>query len=543
VDAGIAHPEAFILSGNGDEEAPTIVPEDHGRPSIVVGLFRKYVSGSKEFKQTAVKEVFPGTPIIRLTGATIDEEDSHFVRSQVDAVRRLDLDFIWGIHLNNISNALASATKYGVWFFRHDLQEKRGHGAPFFHEIMAGEDTVHIVMEKIGGENEEPVPLREGCLKIVKHSYKKTIDDIYGQCSKWPLWVCQSILAHGVCHTTHARLSTELRQSESPSTLQLLLFPFRLLSRLIRDKYHSLFRHFQWNIGIMEIPISQLLQEGAPRDVRYLDLSLGREKFRADPFALWRENRLTILFEEFDYTRDKGIISYMNLSEGNPRPDSHVVFDMPFHMSYPYLFTHEDEIFCVPETAGDRRIRLYRALQFPETWAPVADLVEGVAAIDPTVFRHQQRWWVAFTDLDYDPNLNLFLWYADDLEGPWRPHTCNPVKTDVRSARPAGTPFMHDGNLYRPSQDSSKGYGTRTVINRVTKLTPYEFEEEPAAIVAPPQGGDFPSGLHTLCAAEDITVIDSCRVIFVGAEFKRVFRERIRKTHAALRRSLCKGRN
>jgi len=453
----------------------------------------------------------------------------------------MNLDFIWGIDLARMPDGLPRTSKYGVWFFRHDCREKCGHGVPFFNEMVGGEHTVRIVMDGISGQSDKPVPLREGRLKIVKHSYKETINSIYGQCAKWPLWICKSIRAGGARTTPRTPPSTEFYRSETPSSLDLLLLIIRLAGRLLADKYRSLFRHFQWNIGIMEIPISRLLQGEKLPNVRYLDINWSKTKFMADPFALGNMNTLTILCEEFDYGCGKGIIRWMKLREGNRLTDSQVLFDKPHHMSYPYLFAHEGEIYCVPEAARGRRMTLYKAAKFPEVWTPACDLVRDTAAVDSTVFRYQNRWWVAFTDLDHDPNLNLFLWYSDELQGPWFPHACNPVKTDIGSARPAGTPFMHDGNLYRPSQDSCKSYGARTIINRITKLTPREFEEEPAVIVEPQRDGDFPAGLHTLCSVGDITVIDSCRVIFVGAEFRRVLRERIRKTCAALRRSVSRS--
>jgi len=66
-----------------------------------------------------------------------------------------------------------------------------------------------------------------------------------------------------------------------------------------------------------------------------------------------------------------------------------------------------------------------------------------------------------FTDADDGPLTKLRVWFADDLLGSWCPHPGNPVKPDIRSARPAGTPFVHDGALYRPAQDCSRTYGAR----------------------------------------------------------------------------------
>jgi hypothetical protein len=135
-------------------------------------------------------------------------------------------------------------------------------------------------------------------------------------------------------------------------------------------------------------------------------------------------------------------------------------------------------------------------------------------------------WWLAGAS---DPGgaqfgSDLHLWYATDITGPWTPHPSNPVKTDVCSARPAGTPFVADGALYRPAQDSSSTYGSRVVINRIVTLTTRCFREEPAAFVAPDSQGPYPDGLHTLSAVGAMTLIDGKRLAFSPAEFGRIVR-------------------
>jgi hypothetical protein len=82
------------------------------------------------------------------------------------------------------------------------------------------------------------------------------------------------------------------------------------------------------------------------------------------------------------------------------------------------------------------------------------------------------------------------------------------VKTDVRSSRPAGTPFYHDEHFYRPAQDCAVTYGDSIRINRIVRLTPTEFSEEPVARIRPPAGSPYTQGFHTLSAGGDITVVD-----------------------------------
>ena len=115
----------------------------------------------------------------------------------------------------------------------------------------------------------------------------------------------------------------------------------------------------------------------------------------------------------------------------------------------------------------------------------------------------------------------MCLLHAEALEGPWRPHAGNPVKRDIGSSRPAGTPFVHEGRLYRPAQDCTGCYGAAIVVNRVRALDPERFAEEPVARIAPDRASPFPHGAHTLVAWGERTLVDAKRHGFVGAAFRR----------------------
>jgi len=78
------------------------------------------------------------------------------------------------------------------------------------------------------------------------------------------------------------------------------------------------------------------------------------------------------------------------------------------------------------------------------------------------------------------------------------------VKTDIRSARPGGTPFEYEGQLYRPAQDCSKTGGGKIVLNRVGRLTPTEFSRRTCCHRCTYADTPYQDGLHTLSAAEII---------------------------------------
>jgi len=182
------------------------------------------------------------------------------------------------------------------------------------------------------------------------------------------------------------------------------------------------------------------------------------------------------------------------------------------HMSYPFLLTHDGQLYCIPETLGQGLVSLYRAVEMPARWEKVATLMDGFEAVDATIVRHEDRWWLFCTDFGEPRHHRLHAFYADDLTGPYVPHDLNPVKVDPRSAGCAGTPFYAGGSLYRPAQDCSRSYGGRVVLNRVVELTPQAFREEIAAVVAP--NASYPAGVHTLSSLGAMTLIDGKRRAF-----------------------------
>lgn len=131
------------------------------------------------------------------------------------------------------------------------------------------------------------------------------------------------------------------------------------------------------------------------------------------------------------------------------------------------------------------------------------------------------------TDYEAGPNHVLLAWHSDDLCGPWTAHAANPIKIDVRSSRPAGTPFVFEGALYRPAQDCSRHYGGAVVLNRITRLTPFVFEEEGVCVLRPNGREPYRDGLHTLSQAGSKTLIDGCRRTFIWPAFSTAVRARL----------------
>jgi hypothetical protein len=141
-----------------------------------------------------------------------------------------------------------------------------------------------------------------------------------------------------------------------------------------------------------------------------------------------------------------------------------------------------------------------------------AAVIDDLDAIDPTFLYHDYLWWLFCTRVNSGPNGPLFLYFAETLLGPYRPHPQNPIVTDHGRARPAGRIIRIGEVLLRPAQDCASTYGAAIVLCEIEKLTPEMYRERPVRRLEPShiQGG-FPSGLHTIDHTAHHVLVDTKR--------------------------------
>ena len=230
----------------------------------------------------------------------------------------------------------------------------------------------------------------------------------------------------------------------------------------------------------------------------------------ADPFPLEKDGRYYVFFEERPHG-GKGHIAVMEIDRAGRRAAPRRVLETDHHLSYPFLLEDEGRLYMIPEAAQSGAVALYRCTEFPHRWEREALLLEGVRLVDPTLHRSAERWWL-FANAPggrgdaFDDELHLF--HAPRLQGPWQPHERNPVRSDVRAARPAGGLFFRDGVAHRPAQICVPRYGAGLAIHRVLRLTPGEYAERQVECIVPGPPGRL-LGLHTVNRAGQLTAVDS----------------------------------
>lgn len=291
-----------------------------------------------------------------------------------------------------------------------------------------------------------------------------------------------------------------------PSTGAVLAHVGRVVYRLLRNRVSNRLYRTQWVVGVRELR-GDAIAPLAPEALAVIRPP--PERFYADPFPIEHGGCRYVFFEDYPYAEGKGVISFCEIdAEGAPGPPERVL-ERPYHLSYPHVFTWSGDVWMLPETERNRTVELYRAREFPRRWERERVLLDDVAAVDATLFRDDEGFWLftglAATGGSLDDELHLF--FADSPLGPWTPHPRNPLVCDVRRARPAGPLFRRGGELLRPAQDCSVEYGHALVLHRVEVLSRSDYREVPVERIGP---GWWPGarGTHTLSRSATLEAVD-----------------------------------
>jgi hypothetical protein len=266
-----------------------------------------------------------------------------------------------------------------------------------------------------------------------------------------------------------------------------------------------------WNVGFVAQPAPDIVRRGVTEPVRWLA--------RPDPYTMladpsWRarpDGGSTWFAEYLDYRQERGEIWSAEIPAGADKAQAKFapMLAEPFHMSFPTPYVDDSgkalltaEIWPAEGT--------FSWAEEGGAWRRHGVLFPGRPAVDPTLWRGEDRWWLFCTFRAEGPNDRLYLFHARRLGDPWTPHPGNPVKTDPASARPAGPIFQAGDLLVRPAQDCARTYGGAVVLHAIRRLDEEGFEEEPIRRIEPIAGA-YSGGLHTFCPAGDVTLIDGKR--------------------------------
>jgi hypothetical protein len=478
---------------------------------------RLFATEPNAFAHRNIEDQLAGVPVLSVTPSRPRPFEHRFPKAATDEIRRANLDVILRFGFNIIRGEILECARFGVWSYHHgDNREYRG-GPDFFWEMYEGNPVTGTILQVLTDELDAGGILYRSFSATHPTSLHRGRNQAYWKSSEFVLRCLTGLHRDG-----WERLQTAPIYRDSggyakpiyrtPTNRQMLRFGARLLSRMAVRRVDRLLFSTLWYVAYRRLPRgAATLPTSSPRTTRFRRIHMPTGRYYADPCVVVHDDGCYVFFEDYDIGGAHGVISVARL-DGDGAPRSSLALRRDYHLSYPFVFRWGSDWYMLPETFQQRSVELYRAVRFPDQWTLERVLLSDVNAVDPTLVEYEGRFWlfvgVAVPGASTWDELSLF--YADSLSGEWHAHPENPIVSDVRCARPAGRVVEAGGSLVRPAQDSSGGYGRAIVFNRITRLTPSEYEEEAIGRLQPKRTWRA-IGTHTYNAVDGWEVVDGQR--------------------------------
>lgn len=196
-------------------------------------------------------------------------------------------------------------------------------------------------------------------------------------------------------------------------------------------------------------------------------------EFIADPFLLYHNSVFYLFFEVLEKSSSKGVIGLATSINGESWKYEKIVLKEDFHLSYPYVFIHNNEFYMIPESSQANQVLLYKSKSFPYEWEIECKLLDG-KYVDSSIFQYHNKWWLFSC---HDGKLHLF--FSENLKGTWIEHPMSPIYSNNNNiTRPGGRVIVDNNKIYRYTQDGEPNYGSSIRVFNVKELSEVDYLEE-----------------------------------------------------------------
>lgn len=433
-----------------------------------------------------------------------------FSNNDSELIKKYDLDVILRHEFGIIRGPILNAAKFGIWSFHHgDNAINRG-GPAAFWEIVLGQSTVGVTLQQLTSEIDGGRVIDKAFfnthwsfVKLKRMVLESSVSVLFKNLEKLKSGnynYKKSIVYYNPLYTL-PNLNIVFKY--------LFKFYSKLLNKFIQLLSHKFFGK-RYNCWTLFIGKGDFLESTL---FRLKPVRLPKNEFWADPFILNHNNKNYIFFENYEYNLKKGKIS-CGIIENNELINIEDVLVKDYHLSFPYIFKENGEIYLLPETNANNQLELYKCVSFPNKWELHSTAFEGEKVADAFFYNDSksQKWLFVNKQVDLNSIMNneLYIYKVDDVDlKNIKPHKNNPVIINSKSARNAGSIFNYNNEVYRPSQANIEGvYGRALNINKIEKLNINEYIETNITTIYP----NFHNGListHHLSQKDGLFVIDA----------------------------------
>ncbi len=496
---------------------------------MIYRIYQRFLFHPTAKSNTDLSTEFQNIPVLK----SIPERKKrayYFSDQDIATIKECQPDFLLRFGFGILAGEILNVAPYGLWSYHHDDNEIYRGVPSNFWEIYKNDAVNAAILQKLSPTIDGGPVLRKGFFPTIKHSWKENLNNAYFNSAAWPLQVCTDI-NNG--NTDPDKLLAPKKIGKFyylPTNSQMLRFFGKIIKNRIGLHLHELFSPEDWRIGVFPrdpqvsdktIQQSDLMLPPPPRHACY----------HADPFLFETAEELHLLFEDYDYRHQKGkICGYIYNKEHKQWQPKKDLLEKTTHLAYPFCFENEGKFYCMPENAQANQLELYEYLPAQQELRFIKSLIENRACIDASLLHYKGMWYLFFT-VPGASNYELHIYYSKELTGTYQPHANNPVKQDIRSARPGGNFIKMGGKILRPAQNCAESYGSKLEIMEIENLSPIAFQEKVFAEIVPDKHNTFNKGLHTLGSSKNYHVCDLKRYRYNSYNFRNKLLEKLKIKH------------
>ncbi len=437
----------------------------------------------------------------------IPEEDILKIQEhKIDVFIRMGFKILKGPILNS--------SRHGVWSYHHaDNKVNRG-GPPGFWEMFYENPVTGVIIQVLSEDLDNGKVLSKTFGATHKYSLYGNRNSMYAKGMFLLPRLVENLYQHPEKFVTITDSFPEIYNHPlytGPTNFQVLQFLLKIIPNAVYKSLRQVFYRNQWFL-LYGFTKNQTPQSSMRKLKK---LFPPKNTFWADPHVIFRNANYYIFLEEKFFNASKAHITVLTMDEKGKVINSQKALELPYHLSYPFIFSYNGSDYMIPETSANKTIELYKCEEFPAKWKLEKVLMKDIVAVDCTLHEHDGKWWMFFNSVSHpavSKNDELYIYYADTPFGPWKAHQQNPVISDVTRARPAGSLFRYGNKTYRPSQDCSVTYGYGIRINEILELTTENYSEKETDFIEP-LWDDSIHGVHSFAFINNLTLIDGFRKI------------------------------
>lgn len=457
-------------------------------------FFSKLELSEKDFEIIAIKPKISKSGLVYLYG-----------KSDIEKIRSADLDLLIRAGSGILKGEILEVCPNGIISFHHgDNNLNRGTPAGFW-EVYQENPRTGFVIQRLREELDGGDVLYKGSI-ATSWVYTLNLMKLYEISYPFLHRVIDDITSENPTLRPQEKVPYGFILFKNPTTIQTINYIAKttmiFLRKLIRK---TCFRGYRWNVAYQFVD-------------NWNDITLWRSAkiqntknhFLADPFLISRNKSHYCFMEEYDYKSKRGVICVYEINKNITKNLGHALVE-DFHLSYPYLFEYEQQLFMCPETAEKHEIRLYKCEDFPLRWRFYKTIMRNVSAADSMIFSQTGQWWL-FTNMDKssigDHGSQLHIFYSSNpLSDNWSPLKDNPVIFDPRYARNGGL-IQDNTGTYRVFQKQGFDlYGAGFGVAKIEMLNKRSYKEKTLFDVKPEFFAKI-QGTHTFNYCDGLAVFD-----------------------------------